>query len=77
MEATTLFSVVRELAAEAFNYPDIEMCSDGDVITYLKNIPEEDKIIEVSTDGKEHVVKGAGWFLQTGLYRFSVYSKKS
>jgi hypothetical protein len=74
---TTLFSIVRELAAESFNYPDIEMCSDGDVITYLKNIPKEDKIIDVASNGIEHVIKGAGWFLQTSHYRFSVYDKKS
>ena len=35
---TTLFDVYRNQASKGFNYPTIEMCSDGDVITYLKSI---------------------------------------
>lgn len=34
----TLFDVFRELASKAFNYPTTDMCSDGDVCTYLKHI---------------------------------------
>jgi hypothetical protein len=34
----TLFDIYRKQAAKAFNYPSIKLCSDGDVITYLKDI---------------------------------------
>ena len=34
----TLFDIYRKQAARAFNMPSINLCSDGDVITYLKNI---------------------------------------
>lgn len=35
---TSLFQVYRKLASNAFNYPSIKLCSDGDVLTYLKKI---------------------------------------
>ena len=38
---TNLFDVYRNQASKGFNYPMIEMCSDGDVITYLKSIKTE------------------------------------
>ena len=34
----TLFDIYRKQAAKAFNMPSIKLCSDGDVITYLRNI---------------------------------------
>lgn len=34
----TLFEIYRKQASKGFNYPTITMCSDGDVITYLKSI---------------------------------------
>lgn len=34
----TLFDIYRKQAAKAFNMPTIRLCSDGDVITYLKHI---------------------------------------
>jgi hypothetical protein len=34
----TLFDIYRKQASKAFNYPSIKLCSDGDVITYLKSI---------------------------------------
>jgi hypothetical protein len=34
----TLFEIYRKQASKAFNYPSITLCSDGDVITYLKSI---------------------------------------
>jgi len=34
----TLFDIYRKQASKGFNYPTIKMCSDGDVITYLRSI---------------------------------------
>ncbi len=34
----TLFEIYRRQASKGFNYPTVKMCSDGDVITYLKTI---------------------------------------
>lgn len=35
---TTLYNVYKRQASKGFNYPTITMCSDGDIITYLKSI---------------------------------------
>jgi hypothetical protein len=34
----TLFDIYRKQAAKAFNMPTVRLCSDGDVLTYLKSI---------------------------------------
>jgi hypothetical protein len=34
----TLFDIFRKQASKAFNYPTTKMCSDGDVLIYLKAI---------------------------------------
>ena len=33
-----LFEIFRRLASTHFNYPTIKMCSDGDVIAFLKSL---------------------------------------
>jgi len=34
----TLFDIYRKQASKGFNYPTVKMCSDGDVITYLRSV---------------------------------------
>ena len=34
----TLFNIYRKQAARAFNMTSVKLCSDGDVVTYLKHI---------------------------------------
>ena len=36
--AQSLYDIFRKAASKAFNYPTVRMCSDGDVITYLKKV---------------------------------------
>ena len=37
-QKATLFDLFRKQASKGFNYPTIKMCSDGDVVTYLRSI---------------------------------------
>jgi hypothetical protein len=34
----TLFEIYRKQASIAYNYPSVKLCSDGDVINYLRSI---------------------------------------
>lgn len=34
----SLYDIFRKRACKAFNYPDVRLCSDGDICTYLKKI---------------------------------------
>jgi hypothetical protein len=38
VKQTTLFDIYRKQASNAFNYPTVKMCSDGDICTYLRSI---------------------------------------
>ena len=35
---TRLYDLFKEQATKGFNYPTITMCSDGDIITFLKYV---------------------------------------
>lgn len=72
----TMFDLFRELASESFEYPDIEMCSDGDIITYLRNESQEDKVVEESPSGDKRVVRSAGWFNRVLDYQVSIFKVK-
>jgi hypothetical protein len=34
----SMYDILKKCASNAFNYPSIKICSDGDIITYLNRI---------------------------------------
>ena len=75
MADKTMYDIIKVLASEAFNYPDVQMCSDGDMITFLKDTRREDKVIMERSSGREDVVRSEGWFYTTYDYQVSIFKR--
>jgi len=38
LKQTTFYDILKKMASKKYNYPNKKMCSDGDIVNYLKSI---------------------------------------